>query len=539
MTPIFFNKIFLRPDVLHYSQNILRESSLLNTDDKYSITYEMAKIVFLSLYDVNAEGLRTLSSVLKKEGHKPYIIFVKRYSKRRLKRGEGEGRDWVGIDMRGRLFVHARGKAISDQEKKLLLRLVHRIDPDLIGMSVTAPLKILYAELTHLIKKNLDIPVIWGGAEPTVNPEDCVKDGDFVCVGEGERTIVELANLLDTGEEFDQVKNLAYARDERFVKNPLFPLVSNLDEIPFKDISPEDKFLIEDGRLTESFSEISYSRSAKYHINSSRGCPFVCSYCCESHYKKLYAPQRFLRRRSPSHVIAELKAAMKRIDYRMVQFEDEIFTLDSAWLEEFSVMYREEIRLPLICYLFPDKDIDRNLEILKKAGLTLACLGLQSGSSRINREIFRRPYQRKRMVRTAAKLKSLKIDYYVDVITHNPFEYEKDLQATLEVLIELPKPFWLCVNKLHIIKGTSIADMMEKAVGDNEKPRDRARLFDFYSRLYWLTPFTRFHRHTLSLIRRFKIFRKFPYLVNPLLLNLPFYFLFFIKKGLRRFRQLV
>jgi radical SAM superfamily enzyme YgiQ (UPF0313 family) len=123
---------------------------------------------------------------------------------------------------------------------------------------------------------------------------------------------------------------------------------------------------------------------------------------------------------------------------------------------------------------------------LKKAGLINVCLGLQSGSDRINREVFNRAFSRELFIMTANLLKSMGITYYVDVITFNPLECEKDLQATLDVLKELPKPFALCVNKLYSPKGTKIYDMIEshrRIAKGNMIPES---LFFYYSRLFWI-----------------------------------------------------
>jgi len=498
----------------------------------------MAKIVFLSLFDVNAEGLRTLSSILKKHGHRPFIIFLKRYSRRKTFSGEPEDDDWVGIDIRGRPFLHARGHEISDKEKTICLQLIQQINPDLIGMSVTTPLRRISAELTQLLKKTLDTPVIWGGPAPTTEPEKCAKHCDYICIGEGERTIIELARCLDSGENMATVQNVAYYGADGFIKNPLFPLVEDLNAVPFKDIRPEDKFFIDKGKLTESFSEVSYSRGLKYHAISSRGCPYACSYCCENQYKNLYSPQVFLRRRSPAHVIGELKKAKKQLHCRIIQFEDEIFAQDPGWLEEFSSLYRTEIDLPFICYLFPDKNSLQRLHMLKEAGLILTCLGLQSGSQRTNREIYHRPYSKDLMMKTAAALHSLKIDYYVDVITHNPLETEEDLKTTLAVLLELPKPYWLCLNRLSVIDGTDISLMMNPGLKERAKQRDLRQLFDYYSRLYWLAPFTSVHKHTITTIQKINFFKRYPRFINPLFLNLPFYALFLAKKGGKRLQHL-
>jgi len=119
--------------------------------------------------------------------------------------------------------------------------------------------------------------------------------------------------------------------------------------MPFVDLNPKNKYLIEDDSLVEEYAKFSYS--GKYHMIGSRGCPYNCSYCNESYYKKLYAPERFIRRRSPQNIIDEIKEAQKIAEIHFVQFEDEIFSLDYEWLEEFSAIYKKEINLPFFSYI--------------------------------------------------------------------------------------------------------------------------------------------------------------------------------------------
>jgi radical SAM superfamily enzyme YgiQ (UPF0313 family) len=443
----------------------------------------MAKILFISLNDVNAEGIRTLSAVLRHNHHEPSVIFLKRYRHYH----EVEEGDWISVASNGDFFNRGRGPAVTSDEKGILLSLIEEIHPALIGFSVNSPLKKRAAEISQLIRVRFDIPILFGGCHAMMNVEECLNDCDYVCVGEGERTIVEIASLLDQKRDVKNVGNLAYKTETGVCRNPLYPLAKDLDRLPLKDISPENKFLIEDNQLTRHFNEVSYTRNLKYHVISSRGCPYDCSYCCENYFRNLYSPDLFLRRRSPAHVIHELKEAKKTILYEKVQFEDEIFSFHYPWLEEFCGLYRREIDLPFICYIYPHRDIEKNLRLLKDAGLEHVTLALQSGSRRIHRDVFHRVFDRELFLKTAHLIKTTGVkNYTTDVITFNPFEEEKDLAATLEVLCKMPKPFTLNVNKLYPIKGTQLSKMIEELENGRTKPRLSDRTFLYYSRLFWL-----------------------------------------------------
>jgi radical SAM superfamily enzyme YgiQ (UPF0313 family) len=251
--------------------------------------------------------------------------------------------DWVGVNRQGQCFRYCRGSQISEKERSLLLSLIEEIRPDAIGMSVTTPFRKPAAEIAALIKRRFDVPIIWGGPDPTISTEDCLAHCDFACIGEGEKTIVDIASALDRDRDLRDVNNLAYLADGRCVRNPIHPLIHDLNSIPFKDIDPRGKFLIENDALVSDFPEISYSHNYNYHLFSARGCPHSCSYCCEDWYKKLYHKQIFLRRRSVANVIRELKIARDVVDYKHVQFEDEVFSYDQKWLLEFRDAYKKEI----------------------------------------------------------------------------------------------------------------------------------------------------------------------------------------------------
>lgn len=451
----------------------------------------MATILLISVNDVNAEGLRLLSACLKAHGHDAHIAFMQkngfphttntRYSRASRKI---EPYDWVGIDDSGREFRYARGPEISAAEMRSLLKLIKEIDPDVIGFTSITPLRKKIAVITRSIKRNFKMPVIWGGIDASMYPEECLKYCDLVCVGEGEQAVRDIAAAVDHGGDIRSAGNLVYRRGGRIVRTPLSRLVTDLDVLPFKDIAPENKYLIEGTRLVRGYAELSYGGSWRYHASSSRGCPFSCSYCGENYYRALYAPQTFLRRRSPAHLVRELKLALAQVKMSAVQFEDEIFSMDSGWLKEFSRLYAVEIGLPISCYIYPGRDIRKKLELLKKAGLRSVCLALQSGSERINREIYNRPFNKKMFLETARLLHTMGISYYTDIITYNPLETETDLRATLDVIRALPKPFGLCINKLYAAPGTVIAQRISERALLPGARRAMKKMFSEYSVLF-------------------------------------------------------
>lgn len=480
----------------------------------------MATIVFISIYDRNANGLRLMSANLIKHGYQCQIIFLKRYENRQSyhpEQVEGEY-PWLGIAKNGRPYKYAINSDISDLEFTLLQQTLEQLRPDVIGLTVTTPMRKQAARVTRFIKRHFTAPVIWGGYDPTVNPADCLDLCDYACIGEGDHAILEIARRIDQDGALDDVKNLAFKKAGAVVVNPRFPLEQVLDKYPWRDNSPRGKWLIDDNRVEANHPCLNDKPKNVYQAMSARGCPFHCAYCCEATLKKLYCDEKFLRRRSPQDLIAELIEVKRSQNITMIHFEDEIFAMDVNWLKDFTELYRKEIDLPFTAYIYPMPNVDEILNLLKSAGLSNCCLALESGSEYINQEVFRRVYNRELFLKTANLCKKLRIDFYTDIITYNPYENQEDLEKSLSVLMEIGGGFDLCINKLFVLPGTVLAERMcEEGITAGSPEKDR--MFDYYCRLYWITSYTRHARLLVGLINKAAIFRRFPGLINPVLIE--------------------
>jgi len=494
----------------------------------------MANILFISINNINAEGPRLMSANLKHNKHSCNIIFLKKwvvYSS--AKKDDWSEEEWAGINEKGKEFRYAKGKDISSVEKKILLDLISKIKPDIIGFSVNTMLRDRISDITTLIKENFDIPVVWGGFESTVNPKVCLKYCDFVLIGEGDKAIIDIANSIDRKKPLKKVHNMAFLEKNKLIRNPLNSLTKDLNSLPYKDISPKGKFLVDNNTLISNFSELTYDGG--YHIASSRGCLFKCTFCSEHFFKNLYSNELFFRKRSVKSVISELKNAAKSVNYNHVYFWEAIFSYNYNWILEFKNIYLKEINKPFFCNLYPNKNTYELLPLLKETGLNFACLALQTGSNRINKDIFQRYYDKKMFLKVANRLKELKIDFYVDVITYNPFEEEEDLKATLNLLEEIPKPFSLSVNKLNVMNGCKIKELIE-----NKKPKisnEKNKLFNYYARLFWLTNTSKHNSFFIKLFQRYKLFYKYPFLINPHILNYPYKIIYKIRAKLNSYKN--
>jgi hypothetical protein len=90
-------------------------------------------------------------------------------------------------------------------------------------------------------------------------------------------------------------------------------------------------------------------------------------------------------------------------------------------------------------------------------------MGLQTGSDRINREVYGRDVTSEDFIRAAKTVSELKISSWYDVILDNPYETETDHLMTIDILLCTPRPFQLDLFSLDYFPGT---ELRHKAIED-------------------------------------------------------------------------
>lgn len=339
---------------------------------------------------------------------------------------------------------------------------------DVVGLSVMTSDFYFAQNITQTIYKHLPRSrIIWGGIHPTCLPEESLGAVDYICRGEGDKVFINWLNSLDKDESVCDLPGLGIKKSDGSIQlNNLFPLIENLDDIPWNRYDWDNYYLL-DEQGVHRFGINDYIRYSRhngdgYTTMTSRSCPFNCTYCINSFIKKLYHSNGVVRRRSVNHVIAELKHAMESIQtVRFINFIDDHFLTSSRWTQEFCEKYRSVIGLPFIIRASPEALTNQNMKMLKHAGLVTIQTGIQSGSERTHKLIFNRPFNREAILKASNELKQLAILPIYDVIIENDFENDDDRDATLRLLLELNRPYELNLFILTPLPKTDIIDKYE------------------------------------------------------------------------------
>lgn len=352
-------------------------------------------------------GIESLSAQLKRDGHDVRLFFDPKVF---------GGGIFIKIEFLNDFF---------DVKKKIISQILEW-KPDIIGFSCMTHNYLWCLGIASEIRKNKNIPIIFGGIHPTLIPDEVLSQDciDMVAVGEAEISFSSLLKDMENGLSRTDIRGIYFKKNGKIISNSIEPLCSGLDSLPFLDKS----IFYE---KVPAFSKIAYATMA------SRGCPFSCFYCCNDYLKKIYKGYQLHRKRSVKHVIAELKEAKRKYNIKSVIFYDEIFPGELSWLKEFSEEYRKEINLPFTIYYHFNLCDERLIALLKAANCQLMIFGLQSASERVRREICNR-FETNDQVASAVRLcKKYRIDIWIDHIFGLPTETEEELAVAVEFYREL------------------------------------------------------------------------------------------------------
>ena len=381
-------------------------------------------------------GLAYLAAVLDKEGHQVQIFNGETFFKNIINQ-----REKVVINEEDYL----KNFNSDHQVYKEIMKAVQDYKPDIVGISFMTANSASGYYLAEMLKSyNPKLPVIAGGTHPTLLPEEPLKKApfDFVIRGEGEETIVDLVNTIKNKEDISNVLGISYLKDGKIIHNPNRPFIQNLDKLPFPAF-----------HLMKDAQKNTYACTG---ITTARGCPFKCNYCASN-----LMWTRNVRFRSPANVVEEIRDRQNRLGIKNYSFNDDTFTLKSAFVEEIcNRILTLPFKITWHCDTRGDTITLKTLKLMKKAGCRHVYLGLESGSPKIQKMIKKNISNSK--IKEAVKLaRKAGIETTVYFMAGFPDETEGNLMESVVAMknIEPDHAIW---SILTPYPGTEIWDLAQK-----------------------------------------------------------------------------
>ena len=347
---------------------------------------------------------------------------------------------------------------------------IRTFKPDLIGISITEDTSRTGLHFADVCKRAApDIKVMVGGVFCMTRPDVVIayKSVDIVCVAEGEKAVSELVRRTERGESILDISNLWIKMADGSIKKNEIEEPVKLDDLPYPDLS-----LLDDRHLFAPFAGHVYKMS---YIESQRGCPRRCTYCCNQIFLNNYAKYKsgYLRRKSVPRLIDELEHLKRNYGLNFIQFTDDDFLLRPLEeLRKFSKLYKEKIDLPFWIQAEAWHATDEKVGLVRQAGCISISMGIETGSERILRDVLKRKTPREVTLNAFKIMHKHGIRTSGNIIIGLPDETRKDIFDTIELVREC-EPCSINSNIFIPYYGTELREYsVQKGYLDHNYHRD-------------------------------------------------------------------
>lgn len=244
--------------------------------------------------------------------------------------------------------------------------------PDLIGLTALSPSISQAGSIAVKAKELLpNTKIVVGGYHATIEPEFTLRkyhSFDYLVMGEGEETMAELCDRLNSNEVVDGLAGLAWREGERIKLGPKRERIKDLDSLPRPHKSYDLDYYIDKGNFTHQYGFGCAS------VITSRGCTFSCRFCG--------LPGKYVQP-SVRSVVEEIDELL-RFGAEGIFFRDSTFTIKRDWVLEFcKEVIGRRLRFPWIANARPDLVDEALLSQMKKAGCFAICYGVESGRNNV------------------------------------------------------------------------------------------------------------------------------------------------------------
>jgi radical SAM superfamily enzyme YgiQ (UPF0313 family) len=332
--------------------------------------------------------------------------------------------------------------------------------------------------------REMGCKVIVAGSDASDHAPLYLKAGaDYILLGEGEETLVELSALLvgNIDDQIESILGLAYLSDGQVKINPRRPDLRNLDELPFPAWDLVD---------LERYRDIWRARHGYFSINlvTTRGCPYHCNWCAKPIWGQRY------NTRSPENVIAEITWLNDLFSPDHIWFVDDIFGLKPGWLQRFAALVQEEqFRIPYKCLNRADLLLrPGEIEALSKSGCQIVWIGAESGSQKIL-DAMEKGIRVEQIYEAARRLHNAGIQVGFFLQFGYPGENREDIEKTIQ-LVRRCQPDDIGISVSYPLPGTPFFERVKHELGEKQNWVDSQDLAMLYKGPYSTHFYRQLHR---------------------------------------------
>lgn len=341
------------------------------------------------------------------------------------------------------------------------------------------------------IGKNNGLTVIVSSSDSTDHYGEYLQKGaDFILLGEGEMTLLELVSGLGN-PFFDprKIAGMAFLENQTPVRNAPRPVIETLDELPFPawDLADLDKY-----------RNIWKKHHGYFSLNmaTTRGCPYHCNWCAKPIYGYRY------NSRSPENVVKEMALLIRNYHADHFWICDDIFGLKPLWIRRFRELVMEN-RLKFRYTIQSRADLiikEKMAEDLAASGAEIVWLGAESGSQKILDAMDKgQTTEQIALARKKLGEHGVKTGFFLQF--GYPGEDYADIRKTIRMLMDLmPEDVGISIS--YPLPGTNFHEKVKEDLQKKANWTDSDDLALMYKGTFSPAFYRRLHRYVHHIFRR-------------------------------------
>lgn len=300
--------------------------------------------------------------------------------------------------------------------------------PDLVGIGVWSTVRHGALQTARGVRASLNVPIVVGGPDATSSWLELLREPciDYACIGEGEQTIVEMANCMAEGARPDGIPGTVGKRGDKALVYPARPLMQDPDAVPLpaRDLVDMNWY----GRQVAIRGTTTRSTT----VMTARGCPRDCIFCDSRRtWTRKYRPH------SVDRVVEEVRLLRDKYAIGAVSFVDDTFPVQRRRTLELCERFARELPGIQWCCQARIGELDEELLLaLKAGGCVQVEFGVESGSQRVL-DFLKKGFTVEQSKETFALCRKHGMRTFANFLVGTPHETRDDVEASLRLCREL------------------------------------------------------------------------------------------------------
>ncbi len=341
-------------------------------------------------------------------------------------------------------------------------QIVENNSPDVVGITCNTGIRHESFRLAKLVKAiSPNSLIVMGGPHASALPELILRhygEVDVVVRGEGEETFLDLLRKYESpgsGNGLRSVRGLSYRDGGRIIHTQDRDSIKDLDTLPFPAWRFFDLDEYNKNKNVEKFDVRAFLNVKAAPMITSRGCPYLCTFCYSDFWGKRY------RARSAASVASEMEYLNSSYGVEYIRFFDDDFIFSRKRATEIcqEIIRRGlDKRIVWRCEARVDHADEELFRRLRAAGCHMLEFGIESGSQKILDNLKKGITVQQ--IRDAFRLAhKAGVETKALLMLGNPGETVGTIKETIRLLREI-KPTYTVAALLAVMPSTKICDEM-------------------------------------------------------------------------------